>query len=188
MDVIHTSLLSVTLRTNLPSQCRYFMQYLVCVPNLIKKNQAKKKKKNQSISHYLSIKSIPITLFNCRGKKKINYTKITLSRKWKQKGKQWLLSRRFYLNDKKSNKFRIILNYLLGNWTKKKKKKRKKVAYRLGIGFVQLNGSLNELVPRSYVNHCCAAEKSREQLIQVNLYMNRYMRIEERMPFFVLFR
>lgn len=112
-------MLSVTLRTNLPSQCRYFMQYLVCVPNLIKKNQAKKKK-NQSISQYLSIKNIPITLFNCRGKKKINYSKITLPRKWKQKGKQWLLSRRFYLNEKK-NKFRIILNYLLGNWTKKKK-------------------------------------------------------------------
>lgn len=105
-----------------------------------------------------------------------------MSRKWKQKGKQWLRSRRFYLNEKKSNKFRIILNYLLGNWTKKKKKK--KVAYRLGIGFVQLNGSLNELVPRSYVNHCCAAEKSREQLIQVNLYMNRYVRREECLPFF----
>lgn len=112
----------------------------------------------------------------------MNYSKITLSRKWKQKGKQRLLSRRFYLNEKKSNKFRIILNYLLGNWTKKKKKK---VAYRLGIGFVQLNGSLNELVPRSYVNHCCAAEKSREQLIQVNLYMNRYMRREECLPFFL---
>lgn len=155
------------------------MQYLVCVPNLIKKS-SQKKKKNQSISHYLSIKSIHITLFNCRGKKKINYSKITLSRKWKQKGKQWLLSRRFHPNEKKainSESYLIIFSAI------EPKRKKKKVAYRLGIGFVQLNGSLNELVPRSYVNHCCAAEKSREQLIQVNLYMNRYMRREECLPF-----
>jgi hypothetical protein len=48
----------------------------------------------------------------------------------------------------------VSFNFLRNQTERNLKKSREKVTYRIGIGTEQLHGSVNEVVPRSYVNHC----------------------------------